>query len=112
MIYVDDIYEGMIYVDDIYEGSVYRPPSEAHSLILQATIGCSHNKCTFCGTFMEKKFRIKSLEEIKDDIAKVKSFYKNTPRVFLADGNALIIPTKRLLKILAFFMRVFRSSSV
>ena len=90
----------MVYIDDIYEGTVYRPPSEARSLILQATIGCSHNKCTFCGTYLQKKFRIKSLEDIKADIDKVKPFYKNTRRIFLADGNALIIPTKRLLEIL------------
>jgi radical SAM superfamily enzyme YgiQ (UPF0313 family) len=90
----------MRFIDDIYEGSIYRPPSEARSLILQATIGCSHNKCTFCGTFMEKKFRIKSLQEIESDIKKVKPYYKSAQRIFLADGNALIIPTKRLLKIL------------
>ena len=97
----------MVYIDDIYEGTVYRPPSEAYSLILQVTIGCSHNKCTFCGTFREKKFRIKRLEDIAADIEKVKPFYKNTRRVFLADGNALIIRTERLLKILAMLRENF-----
>ena len=90
----------MIFVDDIYEGTVYRPPSEAYSLILQATIGCSHNKCTFCGTYLQKKFRIKKLDDIAADIEKVKGHYKSTKRVFLADGNALIIKTPQLLKIL------------
>ncbi len=48
-----------------YEGAIYRPPSEAQSLILQVAVGCSHNKCTFCGSFKDKKFRVKSFEEIK-----------------------------------------------
>lgn len=90
----------MLYLEDIYEGSVYRPPSEARSLILQATIGCSHNKCTFCGTYREKKFRIKSLKDIEADVKKVLPFSKNTRRIFLADGNALIIKTRTLLQIL------------
>jgi radical SAM superfamily enzyme YgiQ (UPF0313 family) len=85
---------------EIYEGSVFRPPSEARSLILQATIGCSHNKCTFCITYRNKKFRIKSFEEIKNDVDKVLPYYKNEKRIFLADGNALVIPTNDLLKIL------------
>jgi len=90
----------MRFVGDIYEGSVYRPPSEAYSLILQATIGCSHNRCTFCGTYREKQFRIKKLDDIAADIEKVKGYYKGTKRIFLADGNALIIKTPQLLKIL------------
>lgn len=85
---------------NIYEGSVFRPPSEARSLILQATIGCSHNKCTFCITYRDKKFRIKSFEEIKRDVETVLPYYRDTKRIFLADGNALIIPTEDLLNIL------------
>ena len=88
------------YIDSIYEGSIFRPPSEAYSLILQATIGCSHNRCTFCGTFREKDFRIKSFDEIKSDVEVVYPYYKDIDRIFLADGNALIIPTPDLLKIL------------
>jgi radical SAM superfamily enzyme YgiQ (UPF0313 family) len=84
----------------IYEGSVFRPPSEARSLILQATLGCSHNKCTFCISFQDKDFRIKSFEEVKRDVEAVLPYYKNTRRIFLADGNALVIPTKDLVKIL------------
>jgi len=56
---------------NIYEGSIYRPPSEAYSLILQATIGCSWNRCTFCVAFKEKEFRIKTLNEIKKDVEKI-----------------------------------------
>jgi len=83
-----------------YEGDIYRPPSEAGSLILQATIGCSHNRCTFCGMYKKKKFRIRSLEEIEQEIKYVSRFMPRTRRVFLADGNALVIPSEKLLQIL------------
>jgi radical SAM superfamily enzyme YgiQ (UPF0313 family) len=82
-----------------YEGMIYRPPSEAHSLILQVTVGCSHNKCTFCGSFKDKKFRVKSFEEIKEDVDEAKVYDRYVRRVFLADGDALIIPQKRLVPI-------------
>ena len=84
-----------------YEGAIYRPPSEANSLILQVTVGCSYNRCTFCHSFQGKEFRIKSLEEIKEDINEV-SVYGPIPRVFLADGDALIIPQKDLVGILSY----------
>ena len=84
-----------------YEGAIYRPPSEANSLILQVTVGCSYNRCTFCHSFQGKEFRIKSLEEIKEDIDEV-SVYGPIPRVFLADGDALIIPQKDLVGILSY----------
>lgn len=77
---------------------IFRPPSEAESLILQVTVGCSYNKCTFCGAYREKRFRVKSFEEIKSDIDEV-SPYK-IRRVFLADGDALVIPQADLLRIL------------
>ncbi len=84
-----------------YEGSIYRPPSEADSLILQVTVGCSYNRCTFCHSFQHKEFRIKSFEEIQEDIDEV-SIYGPIPRVFLADGDALIIPQKELVRILSY----------
>jgi radical SAM superfamily enzyme YgiQ (UPF0313 family) len=83
-----------------YEGMIFRPPSEADSLILQVTVGCSYNRCTFCGAYQGKRFRIKSFEEIKDDVDEV-SPYK-IRRVFLADGDALSIPQKGLLQILSY----------
>jgi radical SAM superfamily enzyme YgiQ (UPF0313 family) len=83
-----------------YEGMIFRPPSEAGSLILQATVGCSYNRCTFCGAYQGKRFRIKSFEEVQEDIDEV-SPYK-IQRVFLADGDALSIPQKRLLQILSY----------
>jgi radical SAM superfamily enzyme YgiQ (UPF0313 family) len=84
-----------------YEGMIYRPPSEANSLILQVAVGCSYNRCTFCHSFQDKAFRIKSFEEIKEDIDEI-SAYGPIPRVFLADGDALIIPQQDLMKILSY----------
>ena len=82
-----------------YEGLIIRPPSEAYSLLLQVTTGCSHNKCTFCGTYRQKKFKIKPLEQIKKDLQEARS-YDHVDRVFLCDGDALIIPQPRLEEIL------------
>src|SRR5450759_3956576 len=82
-----------------YEGLIIRPPSEAYSLLLQVTVGCSHNKCTFCGTYRQKKFKIKPLEQIKKDLQEARTF-ENVERVFLCDGDALIIPQPRLEEIL------------
>jgi radical SAM superfamily enzyme YgiQ (UPF0313 family) len=83
-----------------YEGNIIRPPSEAHSILLQVTVGCSHNKCTFCGTYTEERFRIKPDAIILEDIAFAARYSRHQRRVFLCDGDALIIPQKRLLKIL------------
>ena len=83
-----------------YEGNIIRPPSEANSILLQVTVGCSRNKCTFCGTYKGERFRIKSDAIIMEDIAFAAKYCKRQRRVFLCDGDALIIPQKRLLKIL------------
>ena len=83
-----------------YEGNIIRPPSEANSILLQVTVGCSRNKCTFCGTYMGERFRIKPDEIIMEDIAFAARYSRRQRRVFLCDGDALIIPQKRLLKIL------------
>lgn len=82
-----------------YEGMIIRPPSEAASLLLQVTVGCSHNKCTFCRAYKDKKFRIKTDAEIDGDIAEA-SHYRRVEKVFLCDGDALIIPQERLKGIL------------
>jgi len=79
-----------------YEGNIIRPPSEVHSIILQITVGCSHNKCTFCGAYKGVRFYIKDAASINDDIAFAARYCQNQKRVFLADGDALIIPTARL----------------
>jgi radical SAM superfamily enzyme YgiQ (UPF0313 family) len=82
-----------------YIGSVYRPPSEAHSLIIQVTLGCSHNKCTFCGSYLDKPFQVRQLDEIKRDLQEV-AYMGPVDKVFLADGDALAIPQNRLLQIM------------
>lgn len=83
-----------------YEGNIIRPPSEANSILLQVTVGCSHNKCTFCGTYQGERFKIKSDEVIMADIAFAATHCKRQRRVFLCDGDALIIPQRRLMNIL------------
>lgn len=91
----------------MYDYPLYRPPSEGNSLIIQATLGCSHNKCSFCNMYKSKKFTIKSLENIKNDINYFREIYSNVEKVFLADGDALIIPTEDLKEILTYIKRVF-----
>lgn len=83
-----------------YEGICIRPPSEAFSILLQVTLGCSHNKCTFCGTYKDKRFQIKDDKIILSDILFASKYMKQQDRVFLMDGDALIIPQKRLMWIL------------
>ena len=83
-----------------YHGMVIRPPSEANSYILQVSYGCSHNRCTFCGTYLDKPFRPRDLDEILEDIVLAQEAMPATCRVFLADGDALILPTNRLITIL------------
>ncbi|MFT7486333.1 MAG: radical SAM superfamily enzyme YgiQ (UPF0313 family), partial [Candidatus Paceibacteria bacterium] len=73
-----------------YEGSVFRPPSEADSLILQATLGCSYNRCTFCAMYRDKSFRVRPLEELKLELAWARDSMRGVRKVFLADGDALV----------------------
>jgi radical SAM superfamily enzyme YgiQ (UPF0313 family) len=83
-----------------YEGNCIRPPPEAYSILLQVTVGCSHNKCTFCGTYKDKRFRIKDDDIILSDILFASKYMKRQDQVFLMDGDALIMPQKRLMWIL------------
>ena len=83
-----------------YEGTIIRPPSEANSILLQVTVGCSRNKCTFCGTYAGERFRIKSDDIIMQDIAFAAAYCRRQRRVFLCDGDALILPRQRLVRIL------------
>jgi len=83
-----------------YEGYCIRPPSEANSILLQVTVGCSHNRCTFCGSYKEKRFRIKDDRIILSDILFASKHIRGVERVFLMDGDAVIIPQKRLMWIL------------
>lgn len=85
----------------IYEGAVYRPPSEAYSLIIQHTIGCARNDCTFCSMYKEKKFKIRKPDEVIKDLKDVRQQYKGpVEKIFLADGNALIAKTSDLITVL------------
>jgi len=83
-----------------YEGMMIRPPSEADSILLQVTLGCSHNKCTFCSTFRDKRFNIKKDDIIFEDIEFARQYCRRQNRVFLCDGDVMIIPQKRLVNIL------------
>lgn len=83
-----------------YEGSMIRPPSEANSILLQATVGCSHRKCTFCGAYPGQRFSIKKDDIIFDDIDFASNYCRNQNRLFICDGDALIMPQRRLVPIL------------
>jgi radical SAM superfamily enzyme YgiQ (UPF0313 family) len=80
-----------------YVGNIIRPPSEANSIILQVTIGCSHNKCTFCPTYKGVKFGIKSDEIILSDLDYAAKHFSYKKRLFITDGDALILPQKKLI---------------
>jgi len=84
-----------------YEGNIFRPPSEANSILLQITTGCSHNKCTFCGMYKGSRFSIKDDATIMADIDFAAQHCRRQHRLFLCDGDALILPQKRLVPILA-----------
>lgn len=90
-----------------YEGMVYRPPSEAYSLIIQVTIGCSHNKCRFCSMFKDKRFHIRSLEAITEDLEEMRAYYRRVGRIFLADGDALCLANSKLMAIMDTINRLF-----
>jgi radical SAM superfamily enzyme YgiQ (UPF0313 family) len=77
-----------------YDGPIFRPPSEARSIILQVTVGCSHNRCTFCPSYQTKGFRIKDRATVEADLETASRLYPGVRRVFVADGDALILPMR------------------
>jgi radical SAM superfamily enzyme YgiQ (UPF0313 family) len=83
-----------------YDNPLYRPPSEARSLILQATLGCSHNGCSFCYMYKDKRFHVKPEERFFEEIEFAASQYRSARRIFLADGDAMVLSTERLERIL------------
>jgi len=92
----------------VYEGDVYRPPSEADSLIIQLTIGCARNTCTFCTMYKRKKFRVRPIDEVIADLYDVKHNYPYPfNKVFLADGDALIVNTPDLVTVLDKIYEIF-----
>jgi len=86
-------------------GQVYRPPSEAESILIQITEGCSHNKCTYCGMYRGKQFRVKSLDEIEQELLDHARFGPLQRRLFLCDGDALVLSSRRLLPVLVAIRR-------
>ena len=90
-----------------YEGSIYRPPSEAYSLLIQVTIGCSHNTCTFCTMFKDKKFRVRPIEEVLEDLEMARRTYPVVEKIFLCDGDALCLSNEKLMQILSRISELF-----
>ena len=90
-----------------YFGDVYRPPSEARSLIVQVTYGCSHNTCAFCSMYKAKQFALRPLEEVLEDFQMARSVYRHVRRVFLADGDALVRKAEDLYVILDTIRELF-----
>ncbi len=91
-----------------YEGTVYRPPSEANSLLIQATIGCPHNKCTFCTMYKQSRFKIRPVEDIKEDLRSAREYYgEYVESLFFPDGNTIIMKTAQLLDIITYAKQLF-----
>ena len=90
-----------------YEGSIYRPPSEAYSLLIQVTIGCSHNTCTFCTMFKDKKFRVRPIKEVLEDLEMARRTYPVVEKIFLCDGDALCLSNEKLMQILTRISELF-----
>lgn len=97
-------------LDEItYDYPVYRPPSEANSTIIQVTLGCSFNHCSFCNMYRTKTYQERSLEEMKYEIDLISKCQPLTEKVFLADGDALNVRTERLVEILDYLTLKFKS---
>lgn len=79
-----------------YTGPVYRPPYEANTLLLQVTVGCAHNKCTFCTMYRDVQFSMEKLEQIERDLLEAKQQHPNVRRVFLVNGDAFVLSARRL----------------
>ena len=90
-----------------YKGKVYRPPSEAYSLIVQVTYGCSHNRCAFCDMYDDKHFSLRPMAEIREDLELARRVYRRVDRIFLADGDALMRRTEELVEILGLVYGLF-----
>ncbi|MEA4924036.1 MAG: radical SAM protein [Syntrophomonadaceae bacterium] len=91
-----------------YEGTIFRPPSEAYSLLIQATIGCPHNKCTFCSMYKNSRFRIRPVAEIKEDLKLARDHYgEYIESIFFPDGNTIIMKTDQLVEIFKYAHEIF-----
>lgn len=90
-----------------YSFPLYRPPAEAENIILQATLGCSHNRCTYCSMYKSKRFMIRPIEEVKKEIEILSYTYPSANKVFLADGDALALSTEHLSELLRLLKEAF-----
>jgi len=94
-----------------YDQPLFRPPSESNSLLVQITLGCSHNKCIFCGMYQTKKYRVKSLEEITQDILDAKKYYEHSStmltKAFLCDGDAMAAPSDLIISTIEIIKSAF-----
>ncbi len=90
-----------------YEGNIFRPPSEAYSLLVQVTVGCTHNKCTFCSMYKDKKFHLRDPKEVLEDLAWARAHYRRVDRMFLCDGDALALKNDKLMPILNYIRENF-----
>ena len=79
-----------------FTGRTWRPPYESQSVILQATSGCTHNKCTFCSLYKDEKFRMSPMDEFEEDLAEIKSYQPNARRVFLTGANPFAMSYENL----------------
>ncbi len=79
-----------------YTGPVYRPPYEANTLLLEVTVGCAHNKCTFCTMYRDVKFSIAKQDQIERDLKEAGILYPNVRRIFLVNGDAFVLSGRRL----------------
>ncbi|MDY6038807.1 MAG: radical SAM protein [Eubacterium sp.] len=94
-----------------YEGNIYRPPSEAYSLLVQVTIGCAYNKCTFCSMFKDKRFRVRDVKEVIEDLTEARNTYRHVDKIFLCDGDAMCLSTDKLIFILENIKALFPETS-
>ncbi len=92
-----------------YEGNIYRPPGEWRSYLLQVTVGCTHNKCTFCSMYKDKRFHVRPMKEIMEDIAMARAYYGDVDKVFLCDGDAIVMRQEQLLQVLQALYAAFPS---
>lgn len=79
-----------------FEGTTYRPPVEADTMLLQVTVGCAHNKCTYCNMYRDVKFRVVEIDQIEQDLQEARHIYRKAERIFLVNGDAFVLPAKRL----------------
>lgn len=89
------------------EKVMYRPPMEYDSLILQVTLGCAHNKCTFCSMYKDRDFRIRKISDIVNELKETRKIHSNIKKIFLADGDAFVLKTESILEILKHIKEIY-----